>query len=474
MAATSKLRLNIAYNVAFQILNIIVPIFTAPYVFRVLGKEGIGLYSYSFSIAHYFSLLCMLGIMNYGVREISMVSGDRRRLTEKFWQIYIVQVLAGLISLSAYVLLVLCCFRSDMEVFLMQGVFVLGAMLDVSWFLFGVENFRVTTIISVFNKVLTTTCIFLLVRGSGDVFIYVAILSLGGMLNNLFYWLIIRKYIDFSFCGVKHFFCHIKPILILFIPVIAINIYKYIDKIMLGAMLDISEVGIFEAAEKLQNLPMCLIAAFGTVMLPRISNMVANEQSSSVSHYNQMSFLLVMFLTFGMAFGLAGISTPFIPLFYGGGYEDSIVVLLWLLPSMVFVGWANIIRTQYLLPRRMDKVFCASVIAGAFVNVISNFILIPLMGAIGAGISTTLAEFTVCVYQSVIAFSQMNLRSCLNKVLPFMIIGGVMYLIISLINADVLWVTVMIRLIVGAIIYLALSAIYSRRIGISLKLLINK
>lgn len=459
----STLKLNIAYNIGFQILNIIVPLFTAPYVFRILGKQGIGLYSYSFSIAHYFSLFCMLGILNYGVREISMVSDDFEARNKKFWEIYAVQVIAGIISLLTFLFLVFSSFQQELCVFLMQGVFVVGSILDVSWFLFGVENFKVTTLISVINKVLTTACIFIFIKKPADVLLYVAILSLGGMLNNVFYWIAIRKHVTFPFVTITGIQKHLKPIFLLFIPVIAINIYKYIDKIMLGAMLNVSEVGIFEAAEKLQNLPMCLIAAIGTVMLPRISNMLANQQSDAVSRYVQLSFVLVMFLTYGMAFGMAGISGPFIPLFYGVGYEDSISVLLFLLPSMIFVGWANIIRTQYLLPRRMDKVFCISVIAGAVVNVISNLVLIPLMGAVGSGISTTLAELSVCSYQSYIVFKSMNLKNAIKNTLPFVFCGLIMYYSISFIFVYDYIITVITRIIVGSLLYLLLSIYFIRK-----------
>lgn len=464
MQKKNSLTLNIAYNVIFQVLNIIVPIFTAPYVFRILGKEGIGLYGYSFSIAHYFSLFCMLGILNYGNREISMVSDNRDHRTDKFWQIYAVQFFAGLISVLCYLLFV-CSFESDyLKVFLIQGFFVISSMFDISWFYFGIENFKFTTTISLIAKLITTVLIFLMIKTSDHVYLYAGILSLGALAHTVLYWFWLGKYVDFKIRVLSAFKTHIKPILILFIPVIAINIYKYIDKIMLGMMLNVSEVGTFEAAEKLQNLPMCLIAAIGTVMLPRISNMVSKNESSTVKHYNRISFVLVMFLTIGMAFGMAGISRVFIPLFYGAGYEDSELVLLILLPSMVFVGWANIIRTQYLLPNRMDTVFCSSVVFGAIINVISNFIFIPLFGAVGAAISTTIAEFTVCFYQSVVSYKNMNLRTSLKDTIPFVFVGLIMYFTITQIDSMSSVLTVVLRIATGGVVFSLLSVFFVNRI----------
>ncbi len=460
MPKTPKLAYNIIYNVAYQILSIIVPLITAPYVFRILGKDGIGLYGYSFSVAHYFTLFCMLGILNYGVREISTVSDNIIERSKKFFQIYSIQLISGVFSLLSYFLLVNSYVHEEQKIFLVQGIFVISAMLDVSWFLFGMENFRITTIISIINKVITTTCIFLFIHKQTDVYLYAAILSLGSLFNNIFYWIVIKKYLDWSFCDFSGITRHLKPILILFIPVIAINIYKYIDKIMLGAILDVSEVGIYEAAEKLQNFPLCLIAAFGTVMLPRISNLRANSKSADVNHYNMLSFVALMFVCFGMAFGLAGISESFIPLFYGEGYNESVQVLQWLLPSMIFVGWANIIRTQYLLPYRMDKTFCASVIVGAVINIFSNLLFIPIYGATGAAISTTFAEFTVCSYQSYVAYKDMNLGLAMKCSVPYILIGMVMYIIMVQIHIREDVYAFILRLVVGTVIYLALSLVY--------------
>ena len=109
----NNLKKNILYNIGYQILSLIVPLITAPYISRVLGKDGMGLYGYTFSIAHYFVLICMLGILNYGNREISMVSGDKRERSEKFWQIYANQLFFGILALVVYYAFVYFYVSSD-------------------------------------------------------------------------------------------------------------------------------------------------------------------------------------------------------------------------------------------------------------------------------------------------------------------------------------------------------------------------
>ena len=75
---------NFLYNIVYQILLIILPLITAPYVSRTLGATSVGIYSYINSIAYYFLIIAMLGISNYGNREIAAVRENKEKLSEKF------------------------------------------------------------------------------------------------------------------------------------------------------------------------------------------------------------------------------------------------------------------------------------------------------------------------------------------------------------------------------------------------------
>lgn len=460
----SNLKNNIIYNIAYQILYLIVPIVTAPYISRVLGAEGMGLYSYTYSIAHYFVLFCMLGVLNYGNREISMSGGNKQYLSEKFWEIYLNQAAFGIISLFIYFLFVNVFVEENRLIYNLQALYIVSGIMDISWFYFGIERFKVTTSISSINKILTTILIFVLVKEATDVWMYTLIITGGTLLNNVFYWLILNKHIERVKLNYQKALIHLKPLLLLFIPVVAINVYKYIDKIMLGAILDVREVGIFEAAEKLTNIPVCFITAIGTVMLPRISNMVGSNDTTNILRYNRLSLNLVMFLACGMAFGLIGISNIFVPLFYGEEFSDAAIVLVYLCPCILFVSWANVIRTQYLLPYRKDVLFCASVIAGAIVNVISNIVLIKRYGAVGAAIGTLMAEIIVCVIQCFAANKNMNILASLKSSMIYIIIGVIMYMAIIQIGLKTDFLTIIIRILVGGAIYILLSIFFIRRL----------
>ena len=82
---------NYLYNVSYQILVMILPIITTPYVSRVLGAENIGIYSYTLSITTFFILFGSLGIALYGQREIAYLQEDKKRYSITFWEIFILK-----------------------------------------------------------------------------------------------------------------------------------------------------------------------------------------------------------------------------------------------------------------------------------------------------------------------------------------------------------------------------------------------
>lgn len=458
-----SLKVNIFYQIIYQILTLIVPLITAPYIARVLGKNGLGTYSYTYAITNYFVLFAMLGLLNHGNREIASNKQNKRKYSQIFWDIFAVHFFVSIVVLLIYFIVVFFTFHEYKRIALIQSLFIISAVFDISWLYFGLEKFKMTTLVSCINKVLTTGLIFLLVKQKDDVYIYTAIIAGGALFNNIVYWAYLKKNVIFCKPKFSSALKQVKPLIILFIPVIAVSIYKYMDKIMLGAMMTTADVGIYEAAEKFINLPMCVISAFGTVMLPRITNMQANEEGRKIKQYNYISMILVLFVSFGMAFGLAGITKVFIPWFYGEEFTGACSVLLILLPSIVFVSWANVIRTQYLLPNNKDKFYCVSVVAGAVMNLIVNALLIPTKGISGAAIGTTSAEAFVCLLQTFASKKEMDIKLYFYDGIPFFLAGMFMMIIIYNIQFGGAFFTVISRIVIGVIIYSMFSIVFLKK-----------
>ena len=457
----STLKKNIIYQTLYQILAIILPLITAPYVSRVLGATNIGIYSYTYSVASYFSLFAMLGINNYGNRIIAQVRDDSEKLSRTFSSLLTVHGIAALLMILMYLLY--CFFvANEYQVYaLIQGLYVIGSLFDINWFYFGIEKFKLTVTRNTIIKVITVICIFLFVKQRDDLWIYILILALGSCVSQSMVWIFIRKFTKFTRPRLNELKVHIKPLFILFIPSIAVSLYKVMDKIMLKWLSDTIQVGYYENSEKVINIPQGIIAAVGTVMLPKMSNLVIKKDSLNLKKYMEWSIQGVMFISVGVTFGLAGVAHEFVPVYFGNDFLPCEFLIMGLVASIPFISFANIIRTQYLIPNKYDNVYVVSVIAGAIINLIINGLLIPLYQAMGAVIGTLAAEISVCVIQCVAVRKKLPLGKYLASIALFPIFGIIMFATIKKIGqmCENLFWAIVIEIIIGALMYLGMGGI---------------
>ena len=458
----SSLKKNLAYNVAYQILVIILPLITAPYVSRVLGADGLGTYSYIFSIVTYFGLFSMLGIANHGNRSVALVRDNRQKVSEAFSNTYIIQLCTTVIALLLYFLFIYCWFSGDKTIAYIESIIVLSYVLDITWFFFGLEQFAVTVTRNAIIKIATVVAIFIFVRSREDLWIYALIMSCGMLFSQIYLWLRIRKYADFCKPSWSQVKSNIKPVLMLFIPAIAYSIYKLLDKVMLGAMSSMSQVGLFDNAEKIINIPSSLITAFGTVMMPRITVLLGTGDEHRISYLNKISVRYFTLLVVGAAFGLAGICNVLAPVYFGSEFVGSAPIIAGLGFSLIFVTWANVIRTQYLIPNKLDKPYVISSVIGALANLAVNIILIPKFAGIGAMIGTIIAEFTVFFVQLILVRRSFPMSQYLQPVLFLFPIGMIMFAVVYWIGAYMgnTIITLIIQILVGGFLYLSGSMVY--------------
>lgn len=458
----SSLKKNLAYNVAYQILVIILPLITAPYVSRVLGADGLGTYSYIFSIVTYFGLFGMLGIANHGNRSVALVRDNRQKVSEAFSNTYIIQLCTTVITLLLYFLFIYCWFSGDKTIAYIESIIVLSYVLDITWFFFGLEQFAVTVTRNAIIKIATVVAIFIFVRSREDLWIYALIMSCGMLFSQIYLWLRIRKYADFCKPSWSQVKSNIKPVLMLFIPAIAYSIYKLLDKVMLGAMSSMSQVGLFDNAEKIINIPSSLITAFGTVMMPRITVLLGTGDEHRISYLNKISVRYFTLLVVGAAFGLAGICNVLAPVYFGSEFVGSAPIIAGLGFSLIFVTWANVIRTQYLIPNKLDKPYVISSVIGALANLAVNIILIPKFAGIGAMIGTIIAEFTVFFVQLILVRRSFPMSQYLQPVLFLFPIGMIMFAVVYWIGAYMgnTIITLIIQILVGGFLYLSGSMVY--------------
>lgn len=424
---------NYLYNAGYQLLAIIVPLITSPYISRVLHAKGVGINAYTNSIIQYFILFAQLGIVLYGSKKIASVRNNKVKLSKCFWEIQILKTGTTIIALLATFIFILIYPRYQYYMML-QAINVIAVIFDISWFFSGLEDFKKIVFRNTIIRILSVIFIFTLIKNSGQTWLYILVLALSSLIGNITLW----PYLRHNLVKVKftelHYFVHINPLLELFIPTLATTIYMQLNKTMLGSMSGAKYAGYYYNSDQLIRAVLTLATSLGTVMLPHVAAAYANGNKKKVKEFLYTSFDLISLICMPMFFGIAGLSLKLGPFFYGSGFEIVGVAMLIESPIVILIAWNNTTGNQYLVPTGKNKEFTRSVIYGALFNIIANLPMIYFFNIYGAMIVTVLSEGIVTIYQLVAIRKEISLRRLFENTNKYFLASLIMFLPVFCMN----------------------------------------
>lgn len=385
----------------YQVVAVIMPLITAPYISRKLGAANLGIFSYTNSIVSYFSLMARLSMANYGSRAVANEKQNDKEQSKVFCNLYVLQFGMGVLTSLMYLLCCFFVFQSDRMMFILQGLVLLSDMMDISWYYFGIEKFKLTACRSIWIKVITVIIMLLYVKGNSHLYRYTIIINGFSCVSSIILWVTLPKYIrkERVKIDIEYIKRQIKPLLILFVPTIASSVYHVMDKTMLGFYSTYDELGFYYNSDKVINIPICIFNGLSIVMMPKISEKFNSNKREETYKLIEQSFEVNMFLGIAISFGIGAVSREFVPLFFGKGYEKCITLVLYFVPVLLVKIFSLFVRMQILIPMKRDKVYLYAVLGGVIVNLIGNTILIRSFASVGAVLATFIAEFVVCLFQ---------------------------------------------------------------------------
>lgn len=446
---------NYFYNVIYQMLLVILPIITVPYISRTLGAEGIGTNAYTGTIAQYFILLGTLGVGIYGNRTIAYSRNNKKELSENFWSIYLLQLSTTLISYILFIIIIFIFANNYKTIFIIQGINILAAAVDISWFLMGLEQFKKTVTRNIVIKITALILIFVFIKHPGDLWKFVLINAVSLFLGQLTMWMYMPKLIVRVRLKLNDITKHLIPSLKLFVPLLAVQIYTVLNRTVLGSLSGNTELGYYENAEKLVKMSAAIVTSLGPVMLPRISNVLANKEYDKMQEYVKKSFNLVNYIAIPMAFGISAISIKFAPWFFGPDFQKCGILMMVLSMLIPAVAWSCVTGMQLLLPAGKYGEYTMSVAIGAGVNFILNYALILKFGALGTAIATVITELTISMIQLYFSRHSVSAKVFLGEMWKYLIAGIAMFSVVKVLNVYMSFriVTAAVQVLAGGTVY---------------------
>ncbi len=401
---------NSIFNVVYKTANVFFPLLMTSYVSRVLLANGVGKISSVENIVQYFLLLAVLGLPTYGTKRIAEVHNDKNKRSKVFIELFMVNGVSTLVCSACYYVIILTFpfFRDKLTLFAITGMLIPFNVINVDWFYQGMEEYRYIMARSVLIKVVALVAVMLYVKTESDYIAYAIILMLSKVLNYVYNIIHIRKYVTISFDNIS-IWKHFKPVFILLMATLAIEIYTLMGTTMISAFYGDTIVGYYSAATRGISFAKTIVVAICATFLPRLSYYYASNKIDSFRELVIKGLKIIISLATPAAVGLMLVADDAVFLLYGNDFAYSIVTMRILSVTVLLVALSSFIGYQVLVTVGKEKSMMLSTVVGACVNVTLNIILIPLLGHNGAAVSNLATEFVVTLIQFLVVSTVISL-----------------------------------------------------------------
>ena len=394
-----SLKFNAILNVIKQLCSVIFPLITIPYVSRILQSENYGKYNFGNSIISYFSLIAALGVSTYAVREGAKYRDDLKKITKFSREIFTINIISMIISyLLLFILLAVPSpLTSYRKLILIQSIVIFLTTIGADWINTIYEDFAYITLRYIFMQIISIFAMFIFVKKPSDYIVYAIITVCSNAGANILNFFHIRKYVKLKLTRKLNLKTHLKPLILLFSNAVAVTIYVNSDTTLLGLLDGDVSTGLYSIAAKIYMIIKQLLNAVIIVSLPKLSLYIGIGKKREYLQLLRKIVNSLMSILCPAMVGIFMLSKNIIVIISGKQYVKATSALQILSIALLFAIFACFFTNCILIPCKQDGLFLKATISGAIVNVILNFLCIPILSFNGTAMTTVIAEFIVCI-----------------------------------------------------------------------------
>lgn len=392
MRKNQSARKNIVYNFLLNIINILFPLITSPYVSKVLGADNLGKYNFSYSFASWFLVFATFGTTTYGIREISRVKDNKILLNKVFSEIFCINMIATAVTLSVYICVIFTSSKTNTEImlFTVSSLSILLNLFCIDWLYMGLEYFGIITLRSLLIKIICLVSIFIFIKEKNDYVIYALINVIAFGSANILNFIRSRKYVSLSLTNID-IKQHLRKISVFFYSNVVVSIYTLFDQVFLGLYSTNKDVAFYSRSRQIYSIALSVTLSISNVLLPKLSYLFKND----IKKYKvilKKSINYIYFFSVPFTFAIMILSKDIMWVFGGNEFEKAYISLLILSILIFVVSLGTWQYNQLFLPLNMEKVALKGQLLMAICSVCGNFILVGKFGYIGASISLVFSE----------------------------------------------------------------------------------
>ncbi len=428
-----KLVINYISTLVYQLLIVVLPILTLPYLSRVFLPQNMGVNSLITSISSYFLLFAVFGLAVHGQKETAFYANDTIHLRKVFWEIEILSIFLTLVSAITYMFIILVMPEYRLYI-LATTPLILANALDISWLFIGLQQLPMVMTRNFIIKLVTVTAIFIFVKSNNDLFILMSINSISAVVSNGLLWFFLPKKLRFKPVKIQNIKRHFVSGAFLFIPAVSIAVYTILSRIILGMFGSLKDVAYFDNSDKIIRTLLTIITAATLTIMPEISRLFSTHKIDEIFVLLKKVLLLSLGFAIPVTIGAAIVSPQFATIFFGLPYQKTGAVMQIEVWIMVPIAIANVIANQYFVPMNKGKYITYAVSLGAMMNIFISIPLVIYFGAIGTAIAILTTEIlvtTIEIFQMGKNFKKIIEAKELAKVIISSVIMGITALLVK-------------------------------------------
>lgn len=465
-----SLGVNAILNGLRNMLNLLFPLITFPYVSRVLSVRSIGIYNFSNSIITYFLLIASLGISVYSVREGAKYRDNKEELGKFASEVFSINIVSTIVSYLLLILLTvsipkLSSVSTVIAIFSLQIAFT---TLGTEWIFSIYEEYAYITLRSIFFKLISLLMMFVFVKNKNDVAIYAAITVFATVGSNVLNYIKAKRIITFNFTLDMNLKRHIKPIMIIFASNIAVLIYVNSDITLLGFFKSSYDVGLYSVSVKIYSLVKTVLSSILIVTIPRLSMLWGKEKYEEYFKVLKQIYNVLLILIVPAMIGIISMSKQIILVISGNKYVEASVSLKILSVALIFSIISWLFNECVLIPTKLEKYTFYGTLTSALLNIILNIFFIGKWGINAAATTTVVSELIGMILSIYFARNIVKIGELVENHLGCIVGSVAIYVECSIINIFIYnaFISVIVSIIVSLISYVTILIIFKDKVTV--------
>lgn len=380
-------------RVAQMAVSLVVGMLTA----RYLGPSNYGIINYAAAYTAFFTIFCTLGINSVLVKEFIDHPNEEGEIIGTS---LLLRGISSFLSVITIMCIVCVVDAGETVTILVVALSSIGSVFHIFetfnfWFQSKLQS-KVTAMASLTAYILVAAYRIVLLITQRNIFWFAFSSSLDYIFVGIFLFAAYKRYngskLSFSWeCGKRILSqsCHF------ILPSLMVSIYGQTDKIMLKQMMGAEEIGFYSTAVTLCNMWCFVLTAIIDSAYPAIMEAYKHDEAVFVKRNKQL-YAIVFYLSVFVSAMYVIFSELIIHIMYGEAYMAAVAPLRIITWYTAF-SYLGVARNAWIVSKQKQKHLIYIYVSAAVINVILNWVLIPVWGASGAALASLIAQIMTTV-----------------------------------------------------------------------------